>query len=88
MLNPATQPHGERNVFTNQIIFNHSIGLHTHVRLRDGQVVTPVFKAAASEHESDCFHNEGGNMCWDPDGTSVTRSSLDMIEIVATAVIE
>lgn len=52
------------------------------VRLRNGTIVRPVFKAAEDETCEDAFFAENYKYCWNLDGTSVTRSDYDMMEIV------
>lgn len=85
MLNPATQPQDQLNEFTELVQVIHLRGWgHCKVRLRDGTMVCPYFKAAEHETENDVFFgNLGERMyCWNLDGTSVTRSAYDMMEIV------
>jgi hypothetical protein len=77
MKNPATQSGEELNEFTQYIKDNPSC----MVKLRDGVFVQPVFMAAEDEHCTDTFATVDWTMCWNMDGSSVTRYSLDMMEI-------
>lgn len=54
------------------------------VRLRNGIILQPEFRPAEDETCSDSFMANDWSYCWDDDGTSVTSSELDMIEIVPT----
>lgn len=75
MLNPATRPQTELNAFT-MVIAN--AGGQARVRLRNGEIVQPgIGFGPAGE---DCFMTD--DKCWNPDGTSVTRSDYDMMEII------
>ena len=86
MHNPATQPRDQMNDFTSLI---RSLG-HTRfggwgksdywVELRNGTLVRPVFIPVEDETCEDCFGTD--NYRWNLDGTSVTRSDYDMMEIV------
>lgn len=90
-VNPAAQPQDQLNDFTRLV---RSLGHHRFggweksgywVQLRDGTFVRPEFKAAEDETEEDIFLAETENgrfYCWNLDGTSVTRSDYDMMEIV------
>lgn len=85
MLNPATRPQGELNHFTAniQVIAKGNWAENYYVRLRNGTLVRPVFKAAEHATEEDVFYGEDGyRYCWNLDGTSVTRRDYDMMEIV------
>ena len=86
MINPATRPSNEFNDFTRQFVmmtegWTNRTGEY-YVRLRNGTLVRPEFKAAEDETCVDAFYAEGYRYCWDLDGTSVTRSDYDMMEIV------
>lgn len=85
MKNPATHTSkNDMNEFT-QIIHdnwvNHSNKLF--VRLRDGIIVQPVFKPAEDEYCNDAFYTEDYSFCWNLDGTNVTNSRFDMMEIIS-----
>lgn len=77
MLNPATHP-TKFNEFTKYLKDNPN----TLVRLRDGTCVTPIFVPAEDETCEDAFFTENYSHCWNTDGTSVTRRSLDMMETI------
>jgi hypothetical protein len=77
MLNPATRAQNELNEFT-MVIAN--AGGQAKVRLRSGEVVQPEWFPAADPTCEDCFLTDDKR--WNPDGTSVTRSVYDMMEIV------
>lgn len=86
MTNPATRPSNELNDFTRWFSmmsegWPNCTGDYW-VRLRNGTLVRPVFKAAEDEYCEDAFYAEGYRYCWNLDGTSVTRSDYDMMEIV------
>lgn len=86
MINPATRPSDEFNDFTRQFSMM-TEGWPTRtgnfwVRLRNGTLVRPVFKAAEDGLCEDAFYAENYRYCWNLDGTSVTRSDYDMMEIV------
>lgn len=87
-VNPATQSQDQLNDFT---LLVRSLGQPRFggweksgywVRLRNGALVRPVFQAAEHETENDVFYGEDYRYCWNLDGTSVTRSDYDMMEIV------
>lgn len=88
MDNPATQPQNKLNAFTRLV---RSLG-HSRfggeekneywVLLRDGTLVRPEYKPAEDEYCEDAFYAEDYRYCWNLDGTSVTRSDYDMMEIV------
>lgn len=85
MKNPATYvlPNG-LNIFTQTLAdawLEHSDKFF--VKLRDGTIVQPVFKPAEDETCEDAFFTEDYEYCWNLDGTSVTRSGYDMMEILA-----
>lgn len=83
MLNPATHYRNDSlNSFTNMIVINQKYEVRTLVRLRDGTMVYPVFKPAEDATCEDAFYADGYRYCWNLDGTSVTRSDYDMMEIV------
>lgn len=82
MINPATQPRNQLNDFTKKVRQSISLTNGYYVRLRNGTLVRPVFEAAEDETCEDAFYAEGYKYCWDLDGTSVTRSDYDMMEIV------
>lgn len=87
MINPATRPSDELNEFTLtvQMFFrptNEYGRKHYAVRLRNGTLVRPVYKAAEDEYCEDAFFAENYKYCWNLDGTSVTRRDYDMMEIV------
>ena len=86
MINPATQPRDQLNEFTrlvHNLLTDNFYGQETYaVRLRNGTLVRPVFKAAEDEFCEDAFFTENYKYCWNLDGTSVTRSDYDMMEIV------
>lgn len=82
MINPATRPHDELNEFTSTVSSflnpNNDYGRkHYRVKLRNGDLVQPIFKAAEN-----AFFAEKYMMRWYPDGTSVVRPALDMMELV------
>ena len=77
MQNPATQSQNEVNIFTQHIVDMNGLTL---VRLRNGETVFPEFFPAEDETCSDCFMTD--DKCWNPDGSSVTRSDFDMMEII------
>lgn len=84
MKNPATHTsRDELNTFT-QIIHDKWINSSdkTLVRLRNGNIVEPIFKAAEDETCEDAFFTEDYSYCWNLDGTSVTRRDYDMMEII------
>jgi hypothetical protein len=86
MNNPATQPQDQMNNFTSLI---QSLG-HTRfggweksdywVLLSNGELVRPVFMPAEDDSCEDCFGVD--HYRWNLDGTSVTSSNYDMMEIV------
>lgn len=87
MINPATRPSNELNDFTRWFSMM-TEGWPNRpgefwVRLRNGTLVRPVFKAAEDEYCEDAFYAEDYKYCWNLDGTSVTRSDYDMMEIVS-----
>lgn len=87
MINPATRPSNELNEFTWNVknffrVDNEYGRSHYLVRLRNGTLIRPEFKEAEDEYCEDAFFGEGYKYCWNLDGTSVTRSDYDMMEIV------
>jgi hypothetical protein len=86
MINPATQPSNELNDFTSKVrqfsLFSKPDWSGYWVRLRDGTLVRPVFKAAEDDTCEDVFSAEDYRYCWNLDGTSVTSRHYDMMEIV------
>jgi len=88
MINPATQPSDRLNEFTCKVkslgdSYPYGWAKSSYwVRLRNGTLVQPEFKAAEDETCVDSFFAEGYRYCWNLDGTSVTRSDYDMMEIV------
>lgn len=82
MKNPAVKRHYEFNDFT-QYIYNYP---GTSVLLRNDRVVQPIVFLGEDEWERDFslprgFTTKTWSMCWNLDGTSVTRSDYDMMEI-------
>lgn len=67
------------NLFTEQIIS----GEQKIVRLRNDVVVRPIWKAA-DEAEFGHFYTADWKYMWNADGTSVTRSDLDMVTFVSS----
>jgi hypothetical protein len=84
MFNPATQPQNELNDFTSKVrqfaLFSKPDWGGYCVRLRNGELVRPVFMSAEDETCEDCFGTD--RYRWNLDGTSVTRRDCDMMEIV------
>jgi hypothetical protein len=80
MKNPATQSVDQLNGFTQYIKDNPSC----MVKLRDGVFVQPMFMAAEDEYCTDSFATVDWTMCWNMDGSSVTRGDYDMMEIAKT----
>lgn len=82
MKNPATDPKYELNDFTNNIrvIARNLWEGNYWVQLRNGELVRPVFIPAKYDGGADCFATE--QYRWKLDGTSMTRSRHDMMEIV------
>ena len=86
-VNPATQPSDELNQFTQTVKdllhpANTYGRRHYSVRLRDGTLVQPEYRAAEDATCEDAFYAEGYRYCWNLDGTSVTSREYDMMEIV------
>lgn len=86
MKNPATQPQDQLNNFTRQFAMM-TAGWPTRtgeqwIRLRNGTLVRPVFKQAEDEYCRDAFYTEDYKFCWNLDGTSVTNSNFDMMELI------
>jgi hypothetical protein len=86
-INPATRPSNELNEFTRMVkdFFketNEYGRKHYMVRLRDGTLIQPEYKEAEDEFCESAFFAEGYRYCWNLDGTSVTCSDYDMMEIV------
>lgn len=84
MLNPATQPQDQLNEFTEAV---RRVGTYRYlgryrVKLRNGDLVRPLFKEAEDETCSDCFITEDRKYYWNLDGTSITSRDYDMMEIV------
>ena len=78
MLNPATQPQDQMNEFT------HAVWLlkgRKEVRLRNGELVRPVFIPAEDDTCEDCFGTD--DYRWNLDGTSCVNRRYDMMEILA-----
>ena len=83
MRNPATLNSDEFNEFTAAIAqFDRSSWGDYWVQLRDGTLVRPVYRQTEHETEVTSFFTEDYKFCWNLDGTSVTRSDYDMMEIV------
>jgi hypothetical protein len=83
MKNPATHTYrNQLNSFTNLIAANQRFGAKTKILLRNGTIVEPIYKPAEDETCEDAFFTEDYEYCWNLDGTSVTRSHYDMMEIV------
>ena len=82
MINTATLPRDQLNSFTHLIANGRVIKTGRWVKLRNGTLVRPVFKAAEDETCEDAFFAENYKYCWNLDGTSVTRRDYDMMEIV------
>jgi len=78
MINPATRPQDKLNEFTGRLLGTYP----PTVRLRNGTLVQPEYKPAEDEYCTDAFYAEDYRYCWNLDGTSVTRSDYDMMEIV------
>lgn len=78
MINSATRPSNELNDFTQTLLNTY----RPTVRLRNGALVQPEYKPAEDEYCADAFYAEDYRYCWNLDGTSVTRSDYDMMEIV------
>lgn len=90
MKNPATHTSmHELNVFT-QVIHDRWINHSelTFVKLRDGTIVQPIIFLGEDNWEDDYnkprgfITREDRCYCWNLDGTSVTRSDFDMMELV------
>ena len=86
-VNPATQPSNELNQFTQTVYQllrpgNDYGRRHYSVRLRDGTLVQPEYRAAEDATCEDAFYAEDYRYCWNLDGTSVTSREYDMMEIV------
>ena len=82
MLNPATHYRNDfLNSFTNMIVINQKYNVQTVVRLRNGELVRPVFIPVEDETCEECFGTEGYR--WNLDGTSVSNPRWDMMEIVS-----
>jgi len=86
-VNPATQPSDGLNEFTMIVkqffrLDNEYGRKHYQVKLRNGTLVQPEFKAAEDDTCEDAFFAENYRYCWNLDGTSVTRPDYDMMEIV------
>ena len=87
--NPATRPQNELNEFTENVkrLFSASNEYGRYgrqylvVRLRNGSLVQPEYRAAEHETEEDAFYAEGYRYCWNLDGSSVTSSNYDMMGI-------
>lgn len=80
MYNPATRSRLVLNDFTSYLVANPG----TKVKLRNGDIVVPVWKPAEDDTCEDCFYSKLGDMnqyCWEPNGTSVTSNKYDMMEI-------
>jgi hypothetical protein len=86
MKNPATHTYcDELNSFTNVIVATQRHGGTTKVRLRNGDVVEPIYKLAEDHSCEDCFSVRGTNgywYYWNLDGTSPARNAFDMMELV------
>lgn len=86
MINPATQPKNELNDFTSKVrqfaLFSKPDWSGYCVRLRNGTLVRPEFKAAEDETCEDAFFAEGYKYCWNLDGTSITSRDYDMMDFV------
>lgn len=86
MINPATRPSNELNDFTTLVrnmLTDNFYGQETYsVRLRNGTLVRPEYTPAEDETCEDAFFAENYRYCWNLDGSSVTRSDYDMMEIV------
>lgn len=85
MKNPATHNvRDQLNIFT-QVLADEWLDFSNKkfVRLRNGTIVQPIFKPAEDETCKDAFFTEDYEYCWNLDGTSVTRSDYDMMEILA-----
>jgi hypothetical protein len=77
MKNPATQSRNDLNEFTIFVKENPN-GM---VRMRNGLIVQPLFVPAEDDTCTDSFFTENYSHAWNVDGTSVTNSDLDMMEI-------
>lgn len=84
MKNPATHIlRDQLNPFTEVIAWRwNEYSAKTFVRLRDGTIAQPIFKPAEDDTCTDAFFAEDYSYCWNLDGTSVTRSDYDMMEII------
>ena len=80
MLNPAT--HIQRDEFNEFTRVVWQLKGSKMVRLRNGTFVQPIFKPAEDETCNDAFFTEDYKYCWNLDGTSVTNSEYDMMEIL------
>jgi len=89
--NPATRPRNELNDFTRYFArMKEGWPGRTEeywVRLRNGVLVRPVFKAAEDSTCEDLFFVKDEvhgwyKYCWNLDGTSVTSRDYDMIRII------
>lgn len=82
MKNPATNPQYQLNDFTNNIrVLARNLWEDNYwVRLRDGELVRPVFIPAKYDSGEDCFATE--QYRWKLDGTSWYHKDYDMMEIV------
>lgn len=82
MKNPATQSQNQLNDFTKNIrvIAKNFWPGDYWVKLRNGTLVRPVYIPAKYDGGEDCFATE--QYRWKLDGTCVTRSRYDMMEIV------
>jgi len=81
MINPATRPSNQLNIFTQQFT---SLGEgwpeaadNFWVKLRNGTLVRPVYNRA-----EEAFFAEDYRYRWNLDGTSMTRSDYDMMELI------
>ena len=77
MKNPATHTHNDLNEFTIFVKENPKC----MVKMRNGLIVQPLFVPAADDTCTDSFFTENYSHGWRINGTSVTNSDLDMMEI-------
>ena len=82
MINPATLPSNQLNPFTHMVVEYDVLGWAGRwVKLRNGALVRPVYKEAEDEYCENAFFTKDYKYCWNLDGSSVTRSDYDMMEI-------
>lgn len=83
MKNPATADRNELNTFTSVVKMFNEFGWGTHgIRLRNGDVVKPVYREADDDLCESSFVTTSPMMYWNLDGTSVSNRNFDMMELV------